>query len=340
MFINITDNKEATNKGSSGGLVHYLEKENRLDLKGQQPEYWFNGQGLRIEPYEVKAKIDGNVAKLGRDDAKFFLVNISPSQKEIAFLIEQYGEDGAREQMKGFALKVMDAYAQNFNRDGVNSQEDLVWFAKLENHRYYSHKDPEVKQGLKQRDERKDGEQMHVQVIVSRKDASNKIKLSPMNTSRGKNVKHSKKMGQFDRVAFKQSGEMLFDRLFSFDRQLKDTMAYANIYQNGNLAQREQLNVLDSGASQNEQGRSVANELIQAYEPTADELEISDAKIAEKSLKANLEGDLSDSHNADHDYAGVIYTPGIEISISDDIDDEAIHGRNRRRQNQARTNRR
>jgi hypothetical protein len=262
MFINITDNKEAANKGSSGGLVHYLEKENRLDQK-QEPEYWFNGQQIRIEPYEVMRTIDNNIAKLGRDDAKFFLVNISPNQKEIAFLKEQYGMDGAKEQMKGFAVRVMDAYAQNFNRDGVNSHEDLAWFAKLENYRYYSHKDPEVKQGLKQRGERKEGEQMHIQVIVSRKDASNKIKLSPMNTSRGKNAEHSKKMGQFDRVAFKQSGETLFDSLFSFDRQLKDTMAYANIHHNGNLAQREQLGVLTEGASRNYQSRSVANELAQ-----------------------------------------------------------------------------
>jgi hypothetical protein len=262
MFINITDNKEAANKGSSGGLVHYLEKENRLDHK-QDPEYWFNGQQIGIEPYKVKAKIDANVAKLGREDAKFFLVNISPSQKEIAFLKEQYGEDGAREQMKGFAVRVMDAYARNFNRDGVNSHEDLVWFAKLENHRYYSYKDPEVKHGLKQRGERKEGEQMHVQVIVSRKDATNKIKLSPMNTSRGKNEEHSKKMGQFDRVAFKQSGETLFDSLFSFDRQLKDTMAYANVQKNGKLTQREQLGLLTEGASKNYQSRSVANELAQ-----------------------------------------------------------------------------
>lgn len=262
MFINITDSKEAANKGSSAGLVHYLEKENRIDNK-QQPEYWFNGQQIRIEPYEVMRTIDNNIAKLGKDDAKFFLVNISPSQKEIAFLKEQYGEEGAKEQMKGFAVRVMDAYAQNFKKDSINSHEDLVWFAKLENHRYYSHKDPEVKQGLKKRGDRKDGNQMHVQVIVSRKDATNKIKLSPMNTSRGKNAEHSKKMGQFDRVAFKQSGETLFDSLFSFDRQLKDTLAYANVRKNGRLAQREQLSLLNEGASQNYQSRSVANELAQ-----------------------------------------------------------------------------
>jgi spore coat protein CotH len=59
----------------------------------------------KIRPYEVVSKIDNNIAKLGRDDAKFFLVNISPSQKEIAFLKKQYGEDGAKEQMKEFAVR-------------------------------------------------------------------------------------------------------------------------------------------------------------------------------------------------------------------------------------------
>jgi len=70
-------------------------------------------------------------------------------------------------------------------------------------------------------------------------------------------------MGQFDRVAFKQSGESLFDSLFDFDRQLKDTLAYANIQKNGQLSQREQLSLLAEGASQNYQSRSVANELAQ-----------------------------------------------------------------------------
>ncbi|MGN7889093.1 DUF5712 family protein [Dyadobacter sp. 22481] len=260
MFINITDSKEANNKGSSGGLVHYLEKENRLAPK-QKIEHWFNGQRSEIRPYEVITKIDNNIAKLGRGDAKFFLVNISPSQKEIAFLKKQYGEEGAKEQMKEFAASVMDEYARNFNRDGIGRHQDLIWFAKLENYRYYGHNDPEVKQGIKMRGERKEGEQMHVQVIVSRKDATNKIKLSPMNTSQGRNAEHSKKMGQFDRVAFKQSGESLFDRKFGFDRQLKETLAYANVQKNGKLMQREQLNVLIKAASKNYKSRSVANEL-------------------------------------------------------------------------------
>lgn len=116
---------------------------------------------------------------------------------------------------------------------------------------YYTHKDKEVLNGIKKRGDIKDGEQMHIQVIVSRKDATNKIKLSPMNKSRGKNEQHSKKLGQFNRVAFKQSGETLFNDLFGFDRNFKETMAYANNHKNGSMNQREQLITLELGAELN-----------------------------------------------------------------------------------------
>jgi Family of unknown function (DUF5712) len=132
----------------------------------------------------------------------------------------------------------MDEYARNFKRPGVESGKDLLWFGKLENYRYYSHKDPEVKQGFKKRGERKDGEQMHIQVIVSRKDITNKIKLSPMNNSKGRNTEHSKKMGQFDRSAFKSSGERVFDEKFGFERGLTETFRYANTQKKGGLDER------------------------------------------------------------------------------------------------------
>jgi len=83
-----------------------------------------------------------------------------------------------------------------------------------------------------------------MQVIVSRKDITNKIKLSPQNTSKGKNVQHSQKLGQFDRVAFKESGEYLFDEMFEFDRGLKDKMSYANTMKNGTAVQKMQMQTL------------------------------------------------------------------------------------------------
>ncbi|QIH36761.1 DUF5712 family protein [Sphingobacterium sp. DR205] len=243
MYINITDRKEAENKGGSGKLVHYLEKENRTENRNE-PEQWFNGQRQDVEAYEVRRALDGNRSKLGNHEAKFFLINISPSQKELAHLKAQYGDIGMKEQLKLYTENVMDEYARNFKRDGINSNRDLLWFAKVEDFRYYSHKDQEVKQGLKKRGDKKEGMQYHIQVIVSRKDITGRYKLSPMNSSKGRNAEHSKKMGQFDRMAFKQSGETLFDKQFGFDRELKDTLAHANILKNGSLIQRAQMDLL------------------------------------------------------------------------------------------------
>jgi len=245
MYIHITDSEKGNNKASSGALVHYLDKENRL-FKPEEPMLWFNGNGSTIQSYEVKNKLDSNIAKLGREDAKFFLLNISPSQKEISHLKEQYGEDGAREKLKAYAIKVMDEYAKNFKRTDINSNADLLWFGKLENHRYYSHKDAAVKNGQVKRGTAKPGEQMHVQVIVSRKDITNKIKLSPMNKSRGRNTEHSKKLGQFDRVAFKNSGEKLFDEQFGFDRPISETFKYANANAKGNLKEKMDLHAANN----------------------------------------------------------------------------------------------
>ncbi|WP_316846501.1 DUF5712 family protein [Pedobacter psychrodurus] len=260
MYINITDNKEASNKGSSSGLVNYLEKENRTeDLK--QPELWFNGSRQDVEAYEVRRALDGNNAKLGRHEAKFFLINISPSQKELEHLRKSVGDPHVKNVLKVYTEKVMDEYAKNFRRSGINSNKDLLWFGKVEHNRYYSHKDAAVKDGSRKRGEKKNGNQLHVQVIVSRRDISNKIKLSPMNSSKGKNAEHSKKMGQFDRMAFKQCGERLFDEQFGFERNLKDTLAHANILKNGTLQQREQLDVLLEGAAKSYQSRLVANDL-------------------------------------------------------------------------------
>lgn len=249
MFNNITASETGNNKGSSGTLVNYLEKENSLQLekgRGLSHENWFNGSANDIRRQEVRVKIDHNIAKLGRNDSKFFLINISPSQKELAHLFARYGEAGAKEKLKEFSIKVMDEYARNFKRPGINTHKDLLWFGKHENYRYYSFNDKEVKNGTKKKGERKEGRQMHTQIIVSRKDISNTIKLSPQNTSKGKNKEHSEKLGQFNRTAFKQSGEHLFDRLFDFERGLKDTLNYANTMKNSTTEQKVQMRLLSN----------------------------------------------------------------------------------------------
>ncbi|MFC1223414.1 DUF5712 family protein [Pedobacter sp. BG31] len=295
MYINITDSKTAKNKGSSRELVHYLEKENRIENKLEQ-ERWFNHEGRSFEGYEVRHAIDGNVAKLGKADAKFFLINISPSQKELKHLADKYGVTDIREQLKCYAERLMDEYARNFKRQGVNSAKDLLWFGKVENHRYYGFKDKEVINGNKKRGELKEGNQLHVQIVVSRKDVANSIKLSPMNNSRGRNEQHSRKLGQFNRVAFKQCGEDLFDRTFNFDRQLRDKMAYANIQKNGSLEQRMQLDVLNNVTGNKLLKNNLVNEITNGEFPTLNDMisKTSYASIFELLLAPTFEPALQD----------------------------------------------
>jgi len=249
MYINITDSETGNNKGTSRALVQYLEKENLISDPNQAAEFWFNGAKNDIIPQEVHVNIDNNIAKLGKNDAKFYLINISPSQKEITYLKLKYGEQGAEEKLKEFAIQVMDEYARNFKRPGIDSNRDLLWYGKLEHYRYYSYNDPEVQNGQYHEGDRKEGDQMHIQVIVSRKDITNRIKLSPMNNSKGTNAAHSAKLGQFDRKAFKQSGEALFDRKFSFDRKLKDTMAYAITMKGDNAEEKKILHTQQTAES-------------------------------------------------------------------------------------------
>jgi len=245
MYINISKSETGNNKGSCAQLVAYLEKENRLDdnySKNFQPEYWFNQGGNSIQPYEVRTCIDSNISKLSKDEAKFFLINISPSEKELLHLKTQFGEDEAKNYLKQYANQVMDLYARNFKRAGIEGNGNLVYFGKLENNRYYSFKDPEVKERIVKKGDAKPGEQMHIQIIVSRKDASNKIKLSPLNNSKGTNAEHSRKVGQFERVAFKQTAEKLFDHMFDYKRGDKESFYYANTLKNGSYEQKFAMN--------------------------------------------------------------------------------------------------
>ena len=256
MHVNITKSETGNNKGSSSQLVAYLEKENRVaraqNHNIREPEYWFSHNTNTIQPYEVRRSIDNNIAKLSKDDAKFFLINISPSSKELLFLKERYGEQKTKEYLKAYAKAVMDTYAKNFKRNGVNDSKDLVYFGKLEHSRYYTYKDLEVRKGLAKKGDIKPGEQMHVQVIVSRKDMSNRIKLSPLNNSKGTNAAHSQKVGQFDRVAFKQATESLFDQMFGYEREIKETFKYANTLMHGSFEQKhdvkEQLKFEQAGS--------------------------------------------------------------------------------------------
>src|SRR5690606_37053520 len=94
----------------------------------------------------------------------------------------------------------------------------------------------------------------------------NKIKLSPQNTSRGKNVEHSKKMGQFDRTAFKQSGETIFDDHFGFNRSFSQRMSYANTMKNGNGLEKLKVQKIEKLINIFPDLLPIAGKLIQEFD--------------------------------------------------------------------------
>ena len=80
---------------------------------------------------------------------------------------------------------------------------------------------------------------MHCHLIVSRKDQSNKKKLSPLTNH--KNTKNGIVKGGFDRVNLFQQAEQGFDKLFGYDRQQTESFDYQNVMKNGSISEQFEL---------------------------------------------------------------------------------------------------
>lgn len=180
------------NTGSCTGVTTYLQHEDLERMKnGQEVQPFFNNSRDYISAQEVTFKIDNNKAKLSRNDAKFYVITVSPSSREL----EKMGktEKEQAEAMRKYVRDdVMQHYAEGFGK-GLN-KEDIEYYGKIHFER----------KGADRYD-------MHAHIIVSRKDRSNTRKLSPKTNHTGKkncgNVK-----GGFDRTDFFRKCETSFDK--------------------------------------------------------------------------------------------------------------------------------
>lgn len=204
------------NAGSSRRLCNYLEHEDMERMEqGIYTEGFFNLTEDNLYKSQVVKDIDNNKAQLLKTDSKFYAIHVSPSEQELKAM-------GNTEQEQAEAMKryirevVIPEYAKNFNK-GL-SAEDIKFHGKI-------HFD-------RDRSENTVGN-MHCHVIVSRKDQSNKIKLSPLTNHR--NTKKGAIKGGFDRKNLFQQTEQGFDKLFNYDRQLTDTFEYCNTMKNGSI---------------------------------------------------------------------------------------------------------
>ena len=203
------------NAGSSRQLANYLEHEDleRME-KGIYTEGFFNLTDDNIYKSKVVKDIDSNIGQLLKNDAKFYAIHVSPSEKELRAIGNTVKEQS--EAMKRYIREVfIPEYAKNFNK-GL-SEADIKFYGKI--HFDRSRSDNELN--------------MHCHLIVSRKDQTNKKKLSPLTNH--KNTKNGVIKGGFDRVNLFQQAEQGFDKLFGYNRQLSESFEYANTMKNGNI---------------------------------------------------------------------------------------------------------
>ncbi|MFQ9316812.1 DUF5712 family protein [Dysgonomonas mossii] len=207
------------NAGSCKRLAQYLEHEDleRME-KGLYTEGFFNLTEENLYKSQAVKDIDNNKAQLLKTDAKFYAIHISPSEKELKAIGNTEQEQA--EAMRKYIREVfIPEYANNFNK-GI-SAEDIKFYGKI-------HFDRERSENTEWN--------MHCHIIVSRKDQSNKIKLSPLTNH--KNTKKGTVKGGFDRTNLFQQVEQGFDSLFNYNRQLTETFEYYNTMKNGSIEDR------------------------------------------------------------------------------------------------------
>ena len=209
------------NAGSSRLLANYLEHEDleRME-KGIYTEGFFNLTDDNIYKSMVIKDIDSNIGQLLKTDAKFYATHVSPSEKELRAMGSTEKEQA--EAMKRYIREVfIPEYAKNFNKE--LSASDIKFYGKIHFNR--SRSDNELN--------------MHCHLIVSRKDQSNKKKLSPLTNH--KNTKNGVIKGGFDRVNLFQQAEQGFDKLFNYNRQLSEAFEYYNIMKNSTITNKLRL---------------------------------------------------------------------------------------------------
>jgi len=218
------------NAGSSRRLADYCEHEDLERMEqGIYTEGFFNLTDDNIYKSQVIKDIDSNIGQLLKTDAKFYAIHVSPSEQELRAMGNTEAEQA--EAMKRYIREVViPEYAKNFNK-GL-SAEDIKFYGKI-------HFD---------RDRSNNELNMHCHLIVSRKDQSNKKKLSPLTNH--KNTKKGAIKGGFDRTNLFWQAEQGFDRLFSYNRPLTESFEYYNTMKNGSIS--DQLNMQEKVIKQSQ----------------------------------------------------------------------------------------
>jgi len=264
----------ATNTSSCVDLAMYLEKENNdLDKLFQKAktieqkrviesrkQFFFTHSTYNISTNQVISTIDSNINKLGKKDAKYFAPTINFSQQELKHILQLITDKKEvkdvwelnekeyalfNDKIQEYTKLIMTNYAKNFNREnkGLTSGNDLVYFAKIEHFRKFKGTDEEVQNGIYKVGDFKPGINSHVHLIVSRKDKTQRLKLTPTTKERstirkiGGNTYH---VG-FDRMKWINMNENSFDTFFNYKRSELEKFNNQYILKNGSPKEKATL---------------------------------------------------------------------------------------------------
>ncbi len=147
------------------------------------------------------------------------------------------GTDFQIKENQPFATKILQLKTEIRNiqegraEGNINKMKKVI--AKLERQAPHQQNGKRIVQGMA-----KDGNQSHIHIIVSRKDASNTVSLSPGSKHKASEVEmHGKKVKRgFDRDAFFAKAEKTFDKTFGYKRNFAETYkAKKDFVKNPNL---------------------------------------------------------------------------------------------------------
>ncbi|MFS4494702.1 MobB family relaxase [Maribacter sp. 2308TA10-17] len=122
-----------------------------------------------------------------------------------------------------YATKILELKNKVRNIERGQGQGNIdklkLQIANLEREAPHQQNGKRIIQGMK-----KEGNQSHIHIIVSRKDASNRFSLSPGSKFKSSEVEmHGKKVGRgFDRDAFFEKAEQVFDKTFKYNRNFAE----------------------------------------------------------------------------------------------------------------------
>ncbi len=231
MYIEI--DKSDKNTGKVDDLIDYLEKENN-DKIPEEKEAFFSQDQDNISPEKAKEMINNNTAKLANDrvkngtfikgERKYYSIYIAPSEKELNHINNNAAH------LKSYVRSIMEQYAENFDK-GI-SGSDLVYVAKVEHERKMKGFDQQVMLGFAKQGDIKQGHNMHVHIVVSRRIKNNGGLISPLANEKkstsvrvGKN-RSNKGIKGFNRKNWIISSEQKFDSLFNYDRAVEESFEY------------------------------------------------------------------------------------------------------------------